>query len=177
MQLKANLEYGWLSMEAQALKIRIYSTGIFKNARFHDNQFIASADAGQVHAAISARIKIDNSIGSSSGNLGNILFDNNLFKSITKTVNSGYRAYSVDFSGVDAGTGIYFGNNILESNDISLVFGDNDSWGLNNDGIVFLGNTIRKSADPAASSVSHTSVFVGDQSTSTGDMIYLFDNI
>ena len=99
-------------------------------------------------------------------NNANFVIENNTFKAIVLNVDPSYKspynshAYAFGLSGVDAGTGLIVRNNTFASNNVSLNLGDNDSYGVLNTDVTFLGNTITKSAEGAV--MSYTGIAVGD---------------
>jgi hypothetical protein len=142
---RPNLEYS--KAEATALRLRNFS-GTQRRLDIYKNVFMATAAPGYFQEAIGGRISEWNDQGQSTA--ADNLFQNNLFKAISTTSDPSYTALALSTSGIGAGTSMRFQGNILESNDTSLNFGDNDSWQGRNDDITFLGNTLKKSKDGAS---------------------------
>jgi hypothetical protein len=155
-----NLEYAYNGLEATAFRTRDYD-GAHVNLNIHNNTFYAVTGPGGVWAAIAVRL---NQQATNTLNIGaNNLFANNYVKAIVTTTNSSYRAFAFSLSGLDAGTGLQINSNTFESNDTSLTLGDNTSYGLTDQDVTFLSNTIRKSTDGALR--AYTSVLVGYMKT------------
>lgn len=119
-----NLEYGPKSMEVLALRIRNYEQTL-ADVDIHHNTFVARTMAGKLNVAIGLRIMHENSDGQLDG--ANNLIEHNTFRAIVETDDPAYGAWAVSLSGVEAGTGLVFRRNSLESNDIALRIGDYES--------------------------------------------------
>jgi PKD repeat protein len=156
-----NLEYG-TGFEPTAFRMRVYQT--YKNIQVYNNTFIAHTGAGMPWEAIGGRITISNVNGENANS--NNLFYNNTFKGILDSVDPTYtgmrasQALGLSLSEIEAGTGTQFLNNRFESNSTSLNLGDNDSYGLTNSDVLFVNNTLAKSAEGA--SVGYTGLLVGN---------------
>jgi len=154
---RGNREYG-LTIEATALRIRSYTDGGLQNINIHDNTFIARTGSvsDDCHAAIAFRLNYPvNTIGSSN------LIENNTFKAIVETTNTNYYAKAFVIENMNAGGGMTYVNNVLESNDNSLTFGWSDAGTmLHTLSGEYISNTIRKSSEGA------TRTYIGIQAGS-----------
>jgi PKD repeat protein len=156
-----NLEYG-TSFDPTAFRMRVYST--YKNIQVSNNTFIAHTGAGMPWDCLGGRITIYSAHGENANS--NIIFSNNIFKAILDSVDPSYKgirasqALGLSLAAIDPGTGTKFISNTFASNSISLNFGDNDSYGLLNSDVLFLNNTIAKSAEGAA--VPYKAILAGN---------------
>ena len=144
VQERPDLEYGALGLEVTASRIREESDSTIKNVQIYKNTFYAHTGAGLDWAAIGARFTVTNNQGMM--NHSNLVLANNLFKAVVLDDDPSLKyqdAYSIDLARFDAGTGIIFRNNTLESNDVSLNLGGND--GINESDVTFIQNTLVKS--------------------------------
>jgi PKD repeat protein len=155
---KPNLEYTYNCLEATALRVRENLAGAF-NLYIHDNTFFAQTDANGVWTAIGMRFSTGiRSVGA------NDRIVNNVFKAIVNLTDPHYGAIAVAMAGTASGTGLVVSNNIMESNDTSLTFGDNDSTPVDAD-ILMVGNTMRLSSlGPVR---PYTSIRFGDYGVTT----------
>jgi hypothetical protein len=160
-----NLEYG-ASLEVTALRIRNWNGGAYhRHIHIHDNVFTARTDAKGVHGAIGMRIRQErNKANSDPCNV----IENNHFKAIVATGDPRYSACGVSISHVDAGTGFDVSRNVMESNDTSLAFGDNDSYKQPNEDLLMVQNTIRRSSEGAKR--KHRAVVVGAWRTTANNI-------
>jgi chitodextrinase len=163
---RPNIEYGTAST-AIALRVRTWRTGgAIRNVRIHDNTFMATTGDGYVDWADGAMISVRNPTGAMTD--ANLLFENNLFKGILLQDNGQRAAYGMTVSGADAGTGTVFRNNVFESNHTSLDFGDKDSYADIEEGLDFIGNTIRKSNEGITT--THRGIVAGDWNVTVRDV-------
>ena len=140
-----NREYGQSGLECTALRLRTETGGRFQNIHIYNNTFYAHTGIGQDHTAIGMRITMTNDSGQNN-NTG-IVIENNTLKAIVlsdDTSQPSMDAMAIDLARYDAGMGIVYRNNTLESNDISLNLGSNDGW--NESGVLFTGTTFVKSS-------------------------------
>jgi uncharacterized protein YfaS (alpha-2-macroglobulin family) len=73
---------------------------------------------------------------------------------------------SISYTG--AGTGLQINDNVMESNDISLNIGDNDSWQSSDTDVLLMGNTMQKSS--AGATRPYTAIRVGDWDNTATDI-------
>jgi PKD repeat protein len=173
VQEHANLEYDQTGLEAIALRVRNVSSSKFRNLSFYNNTFSATTGPGGDWAAAGARISLNNVNGQL--NVANITFTNNTFRAILTApipnlvgYRSGGRAWGLTLAGISAGTGLTFTGNTMDSNFVSLNFGDDDGWTTMDDGVLFVGNTISKSS--AGATLSYVSIAAGDWGTGTNNI-------
>ncbi len=159
-RMRPNIEYTFDKMSATPLRIRNWGN-VQSGIHIHDNTFIAmTGDPGTVWVADGAFVTMQNDDPNVQNPLGGNLIENNIFKAIVTTTDKAYKAWGMTISGVAPGAGLLVKNNILESNDISLNFGDDDNWqGIDAD-ILFLQNTFKKSNEGAAR--DYTPMLAGD---------------
>ena len=151
-----NLEYGASGLEATALRIR-NNDSTFRNLVVRDNLFAAMTGPGGVFGAIAVRWTGQNDHGQEDG--ADNLLVNNTLRAIIETDDPRYHGIALAVSRVGAGTGTEFDDNLLESNDTALTFGDNDTWQDRDEDITLAGNTICRSDDGA--SRPFTSILAG----------------
>jgi hypothetical protein len=151
-----NLEYGASGLEATALRIR-NNDSTFRGLVVRDNLFAAMTGPGGVFGAIAVRWTGQNDHGQEDG-ADNVLVNNTL-RAIIETDDPRYHGIALAVSRVGAGTGTVFDDNVLESNDTALTFGDNDTWQDRDEDITLAGNTICRSDDGA--SRAFTSILAG----------------
>jgi PKD repeat protein len=163
VQERPYLETGYNGIEVPALRIRPY-TCVLKNLDIYNNSFVAYTGIGTSWGAFGGRISLQNDSGQSTN--CNLVIQGNTFKAIVTAFDPSYtgaytnHAWAFGLSGVDPGTGLIVQNNQFISNCTSLNLGDNDSYGLTNAGVLFLGNTIVKST--AGVAMTYTSIAAGD---------------
>jgi protocatechuate 3,4-dioxygenase beta subunit len=152
-----DLEYSATDQVATALRIRNYGSAGQRDLSIYGNTFVATTGAGLDQGAMAARITQDNAQGVLTG-ADNLLADN-VFQATVTAADPYYDAWAVSLAQVDAGTGLQLDDNVLESNDVSLNLGDNASWGMTNQGVLLLGNTLEPGGGGAAR--PYTAVVVG----------------
>ena len=165
---RPNAEYGLgASYPATALRLRDYDDAGQQNIYIHDNTFIARTGPG--YAVMAIGINPTYVLNSANINLNNLI-ENNLFKAIVETTDSHYAARAVSLEGIAPYGSLTFKNNIFESNQISLAIGGVN--GSNADGVDFISNAFRKSAEGA--SRAYISIQAGGvvQNVKISDPIY-----
>jgi len=165
-QGNVNMEFGPAGLEATAFRFRNYS-GTIKNIHVYNNVFSARTGVGQDWAAIGARFSVFNDKGQMNG--CNFVFEGNTCKAVVAETDPGLRyqdAYALDLARFDAGTGMVFRGNTMESNDISMNFGSND--GINESDITFTGDTLVKSSEGIATIRSNDGTVRGYVSIEAG---------
>jgi hypothetical protein len=160
-----NLEYGDTFLTATAMRVRD-NGGAQRDIHIHDNTFMASNGPGGVWAAIGLRITQDNTQGLATS--ANMLIDHNIFKVVTTTADDNHRAWAVSISDVNGGTGLEISNNVLESNDVDLMIGDDNSFKMMNSGVLLVGNTLNRSTEGAVRTFH--GVLAGDFTNSVTDI-------
>jgi hypothetical protein len=159
-----NLEYGD-QLNATALRIRNWDN-VFRNLTFADNTFMAHTGPGGVYDAVGATISQWNDQGQATG--ANNVFTGNVIKAYVTNANPYYKAQALAISEVGVGTGLQIANNLLESNDTSLEFGDADSWMQTDADITLAGNTLSRSPDQPAR--PYTSILAGNYETAVANV-------
>ena len=159
---KPNLEYG-ASLAVTALRIRNWKGQSYhRRLHIHDNVFAARTDEKGVQCAIGMRITQQSS--AAAGDPHNVI-ENNRFTALAATLDPKYSAWAVSISGIESGAGFEISRNVMESNDTSLVFGDNDSYEASNEDMLMVQNTMRRSA--LGTSHAYRAVAVGAWRTTT----------
>jgi hypothetical protein len=132
---------------ARALRIRndVGSSGSMRNISIRGNSFVAQTGPGLSNAAYGCRVSLLNSNGAMD-NAG-IVLRNNTFKAISVggNPNTYYSAQALVIDGVDPKINPLILDNILESNDTSLVLGQADYSSVND--VYLQSNVLRLSTD------------------------------
>jgi hypothetical protein len=140
---RLNREYH-ARIEARALRMRAGTVGPHRNLHIHHNTFVAITGPGLAQQALAVRIGYLNRDGQMDH--ANILLDHNTMRAITTSGERNSRASALALDGMDPGVDLQLRDNILESNDASVILADTEGP---TEGVRLLANTFRKSEEGA----------------------------